>query len=288
MENEIVPNDPIEVGNTSSIGATCSPSKKWILVLNNYDYKDCDSIREFVMEKCRYAIIAREKGEEGTPHLQGYFELTKKNRPVSLMKKYSDHKRWHFEKAKQSKEINMQYVLKDGDIMFQWPRNWAELKLYWWQKDLLKELKKEPDDRTIRWIYEEAGCAGKTTFQKYIYNMMNGVIVVSGKLADMKNGVAKYEEKTGLVPRIVLINIPRVSAEYVSIAGIEAIKDMFFYSGKYEGAMVCGPNPHVVCFANSGPPYGDMSEDRWMVTDISEEPPCFYDPSRDACDPGVV
>ena len=48
----------------------------------------------------------------------------------------------------------------------------------------------------------------------------------------------------------------------MSIAALESIKDMFFYSGKYEGGMVCGPNPHVMVFANEPPEYGILSKDR--------------------------
>ena len=57
---------------------------------------------------------------------------------------------------------------------------------------------------------------------------------------------------------------------YLSWCGIEEIKDMFFYSGKYEGGMVCGENPHVIIFANEEPPLEKMSNDRWRVIEIKQ------------------
>ncbi len=88
---------------------------------------------------------------------------------------------------------------------------------------------------------------------------------MSGKSADMKNGIVQYIQKNEETPDIVLINVPRSSQEYVSYEGIESIKDMFFFSGKYEGGMVCGANPHVYIFANEPPPTEKLSADRWKI-----------------------
>ena len=43
---------------------------------------------------------------------------------------------------------------------------------------------------------------------------------------------------------------------------------MFFFSGKYEGGMVCGPNPHVLIFANDEPDTHKMSADRWIIKEL--------------------
>lgn len=90
-------------------------------------------------------------------------------------------------------------------------------------------------------------------------------MVVSGKGSDMKNGIIQYKEKNGCLPKIILINVPRTSIDFVSFTGIEEIKDMFFFSGKYEGGMVCGPSPHVYIFANNRPDTNKMSADRWNI-----------------------
>lgn len=69
-------------------------------------------------------------------------------------------------------------------------------------------------------------------------------------------------------PKTILMNIPRSKTGFVSYTGIEEIKDMFFYSGKYEGGQVCGPQPHVIVMANAEPEFEKMSDDRWDVINI--------------------
>lgn len=71
------------------------------------------------------------------------------------------------------------------------------------------------------------------------------------------------------MPRIVIINIPRNNKNFVSYTGLEEIKDMFFFSGKYESGMVSGASPHLIVFSNSPPDYHKMSLDRWVVHQIS-------------------
>lgn len=94
------------------------------------------------------------------------------------------------------------------------------------------------------------------------------MVTLSGKGTDMKNGIVQYKANTHVLPSVVLINIPRSKSGFLSYTGMEEIKDMYFYSGKYEGGMVCGPNPHVFVFANCEPDYEKMSEDRWKVHEI--------------------
>ena len=89
----------------------------------------------------------------------------------------------------------------------------------------------------------------------------------------MKNGILEYEEKNHALPKIVLINIPRCQdTDHISWQGIEEIKDMFFFSPKYHGGQVCHANPHLFIFSNEEPPLWKMSEDRWVVHEITERP----------------
>jgi len=98
-----------------------------------------------------------------------------------------------------------------------------------------------------------------------------GVVVLSGKASDMKNGIIKFEEANEMLPTIVLINIPRCTdVDHISWQGIEEIKDMFFFSPKYESGMICGKNPHVIIFSNEPPPERKLSDDRWKIIRIEE------------------
>lgn len=254
-------------GNTSSPPKKrFTASKRWCFTLNNYIQKDVCSIGSAIKEYCRFGIFGKENGEKGTRHLQGYLEFKKKDRPIN--KKYGWSNKIHWEKAKGDKQDNITYCEKEGGEIFIHPvpyqvkiENW-----YDWELEIIKTLKKAPDDRTIYWVWEESGCAGKTVFQKWLFkNLKKRTTTLSGKGSDMKNGIIQYEQKNGNLPEVILINIPRCKKNFVDFAGIEEIKDMWFFSGKYEGGMVCGPNPHVVVFANEPPNEELLSKDRWEI-----------------------
>lgn len=139
----------------------------------------------------------------------------------------------------------------------------------WWEKEILEKIKEEPDDRTIWWYWEPEGLAGKTQLCKYL-TVHHGAIPVSGKGADVRNAICTHLKDTGTCPDLVVFPIPKCyNLEYLSYEALENVKDMYFYSGKYEGGVVCGPNPHVFVFANEEPDYSRMSSDRWKVVEIT-------------------
>ena len=141
-----------------------------------------------------------------------------------------------------------------------------------WQRDLLAILQSPPDNRTIYWVWEnEAGWVGKTTFCKHVVTAHKKLrpLVLLGKAADMMNGIVEYHEANHQYPTVILGNLPRsYKQEWISYHGLEQVKDMLFYSGKFKGGMVCAPSPHLMMFANMPPAKTEMSEDRWVVFQI--------------------
>lgn len=249
---------------------TVHPAKKWGFTLNNFTKEDICAISAIIKSYCRYGIFASEVAPTtGTPHLQGYFEFHKKRRPIGVFKINSIH----FDKKNCSKAVNIAYVKKDGNILFEHPKPYMlELdSLYPWEEEIILILNKPIDDRKIHWYWERKGNAGKTTFMKHIYTHYKDCVILSGKSTDMKNGIVNFFEIHKVLPRIVLIDIPRsTGSRYVSISGIEEIKNMFFFSGKYEGGMVCGKPPHLIVMCNSEPDKASMSKDRWHIVNIRE------------------
>lgn len=142
-----------------------------------------------------------------------------------------------------------------------------EIELRPWQHKIVDIINGAESDRFIYWFWEPFGGLGKTTFQKWIYQEYDKVVVLSGKAADMKNGIVEYYDKQKAYPKLVLINIPKTfNTDYFSATGTEEIKDMFFYSPKFHGGMVWGRPPCVLIFANCMPPsYTDMAKDRWKI-----------------------
>lgn len=253
-------------GNTKQI----SPSKHWCFTLNNYTKSNIDTFLNISSSIVPRYVFQEETGENGTKHLQGYLCFQTKRRPHSVI----SNKRIHWENTKNI-QAAIAYCQKEdtrtGEIYRRGIDPPYELELpeiYEWEQEIIDILKNEPDNRSIYWFHEPNGCAGKTTFSKWLFIHYERCIVLSGKSADMKNGIIKYKETNHNLPKIILINIPRSQLDFVSYTGLEEIKDMFFYSGKYEGGMVCGPSPHVFIFANEPPDYTKMSLDRFKVYKI--------------------
>lgn len=269
-----VPTVP-EGGNTISPSVQINPAKKWCFTLNNYSLEEVEYLKSITCSNVPKMMFQSEVGEEGTPHIQGWLEFKTKKRPMSVFK----NTRIHWEKMGGSIQDNIDYCGKTdtytGEIRFargcDFPYSGPQITLYDWQVPIIEMLKGEPDDRSIYWVWSQKGNLGKSTFAKWIFHNVADAIVTGGKANDMKNGVQTYINKNKKFPRVVIVDIPRVNRGHFSVAGIEEIKNMFFFSGKYEGGMVSGPPPHVICFANVQPLYSEMSSDRWRIMDLEGE-----------------
>jgi len=87
----------------------------WCFTLNNWIVDEYDGIVSSLTDKARYAIVGKEIGESGTPHLQGYVSLKKQSRFKGAKKVLND--RCHVEEAKGSEDSNFEYCSKDGDYI---------------------------------------------------------------------------------------------------------------------------------------------------------------------------
>ncbi len=265
-------NSSNEEGNTITSSSLkpkqISPALRWCFTLNNYSKLEIEQIVPKFQEYAHKWIIGIE-GVEGTPHLQGFVRFKTKKRPKSIISNI----RIHWEKTKGTDNENLEYCSKENNIisMHGWPKPVKILEegsLHKWERNIIEIISQEPDDRTIHWYWSEIGNVGKTTFSKYL-TIKYGAICLSGKGNDVRNGIIEYKKTNGDTPNIVLVHIPKsFNTDYLSYEGLENIKDMYFYSGKYEGGMICGNCPHVIVFANEEPDYDKCSQDRWNVHKI--------------------
>jgi hypothetical protein len=271
------------------------PSKKWVFTYNNYSDENVRVICAIIKECCKKGFFSKEIcPTTGTPHLQGYIEFKVKHRPFERFKIYNKAGVlcMHWAKAKGTKGQNSLYITKYGSqtMYFEHPVKFIQLieNLKNWQIEIINLIGMEPDDRSIYWYWEPVGCKGKTTFQKYCVTHFDRILVLDGNEKDMLNGVITYYNDRIELPRVIMINIARYKMNRLSITGIEKVKDMLFYSGKYEGGMVCGKCPHIIIFANSPPPewwykevegrvFRGLSKDRWHIIRV-EEDSCRVDP----------
>lgn len=267
--SEIVPESSGGSEVILSLRRQISPCIKWCFTLNNYTEENISSIVPIFKSLCKVAIIGKEIGENGTPHLQGYVEFIKKCRPLSL--KLTD--KIHWEKARGSKEENEEYCSKEENVILKIGFA-AKIRvistLRDWQQNVVKLVETEPDDRSIHWYYDYKGGVGKSALVKLLC-LNYGAIICSGKSSDMKYMIVKYKEKYDDYPKIVIFDIPRSSLDYISYTGIEEIKNGCFASSKYECDMVIMNSPHILCFANELPDTSKLSKDRWKITNLNPE-----------------
>lgn len=86
-------------------------ARNWCFTLNNYTNVDEVNIQGL---ESTYLVYGREKGESGTPHLQGYVEFENPRAMSSIKKLTSD--KIHLERRKGTAQQAALYCKKDGDV----------------------------------------------------------------------------------------------------------------------------------------------------------------------------
>lgn len=89
--------------------------QKVCFTLNNWTPAEYEAILEHGRNKCKFMVVGKEVGTNGTPHLQGYVNLVKRTRFTAL-KKFLP--RAHFEVAKGTDEQNLTYCTKQDKEAF--------------------------------------------------------------------------------------------------------------------------------------------------------------------------
>lgn len=248
---------------------------KWVFTYNNYPVDALDTLdtgfREHGSVRFRFQ---EERGDNDTPHLQGVVDFGKSRPRLSSLKSWFGD-RIHWEKCRSWKH-SVEYCRKDSfpgarsreSGLPRPPRVITELRE--WQSTLCERLRTIPDDRTILWYHDKSGGAGKTALCRYLVSHSDefgGVLVVIGKAADVKFGVANYLSNGGPL-NVVLWNVPRGGVHNFDYSAAEQVKDGLFYNTKYESAMCFFDHPHIVIFANEAPSEWSLSADRWEIIDL--------------------
>lgn len=270
-----------EIGNTRQI----SPCIHWFFTFNNPTLEDKANMAIWSSDSSiKNYVYQMEIGEKtGTPHFQGYVSFKTKMRPMSVFK---THKiKWEISRdAKACVKYCSKEKTSTGELYtnMKLPKKIKILnddQLYKWQLDIIDIIKGEADDRLIYWYWENIGNVGKSTFCKYLC-IKYGAILVSGKSADIKHVISEYTKINKEYPQIILLDIPRTSADFMSYEALESVKNGCFFSGKYEGGMCIGNCPHIICFSNSPPIINNMSLDRWHIINITEAQPLLLEAGR--------
>ena len=255
---------PAENGNNVSFSA--NPLYKYDAVINNYTddefYKVCQTINKY----CKKAIVGKEVGDSGTPHLQIYLSLIKKQRITAITK-------WEgFERASlracRNEDALINYCKKDCVAFskgFPKPIKIID-KLYDWQLKIEQIYHTEPDDRKVYWFYETKGNIGKSAFVKYMVVKYGCLFCDGGKKSDLINLVFNANMD---VCKCIIWDLPRSSKGSISYATLESIKNGMICNTKYETGTLTFNSPHIFVFANFPPDKPEeLSSDRWVIEEL--------------------
>lgn len=254
-----------KIGNTEqSSPKQCNRLKTWFMTWNNYPLDGVRLIESTMRPLCESYVFQEEKGESGTPHLQGNFTLKKPMR-------YTEFKlpnTIHWEKTRNTDKAN-EYCSKDNTREGKTYKYPEEIKtitsLYVWQVQAKCMLLEEPDDRRIYWFYDKQGKIGKSQFVKFMVLKHDAIFVNSGAEKDIHNIIFKSDMDTC---KMILIDIPRAQGNTVNYTAIEAIKNGLICNTKYETGFKAFNSPHVAIFSNSLPDVYEVTLDRWKIYEI--------------------
>jgi len=131
-----------------------------------------------------------------------------------------------------------------------------------WQRVIVSELTQEYDGRTVVWVADSLGGAGKTGLCRHLLLTRTDVqYVTGGKGADIAYVVS---EKC----RVLLLDLPRQAEGKISYAIIEQAANGMIFSPKYESRLKIMLPIRVYIFANWLPDLSQLSADRWDVRSL--------------------
>lgn len=136
-----------------------------------------------------------------------------------------------------------------------------------WQVRLKCILDLEPNDRTVVFVVDPKGNAGKSWFAKWWLReheeTKDSMILRPTKHADMAYALQP-------IMRVLFLDCTRKQIEYLPYTFMEECKDGLVFSNKYESCIKEYPPMHVVVLMNENPDKTALSEDRYLIIDLGK------------------
>lgn len=183
----------------------------------------------------------------------------------------ADHEPTPYELANEFPSLYCRYrqsVMHFVDLLYKPPPQEIGLP-NGWQRQLESQLGRDAGDRSITFVVDPAGKAGKSWFVRYFMakhpkECQRLSVGKRDDLAHVFNPAVRY----------LFIDIPRTQLEFLQYSFLESVKDRMVFSPKYES--VCKTvlhNIHVVVFTNEEPDYNKLTADRYdMFYTYADEP----------------
>lgn len=238
-----------------------------------------ERIEKNIIPLCDKYIFGEEYGEtKDTPHIEFAFTIKNgKRMRRSALKKLFCKEGMFLDKMKGTL-LQQDYCKKEGNKVLtniKFPRPIALMdRKYLSEKqcyivDLFKEYEDPLFGRMLYWFWEDTGNWGKSKTALHMVDYCDALLV-GGAGNDILYGFTQYIEKHGDAPKTLIFDIPRACENNISYKSIESIKNGCIFSPKYESGMVRFNRPHIVVFSNFHPDLSSLSEDRWIIEELTE------------------
>lgn len=275
MSSKSVPECSTEGGNIKppqpEKNKRVNPAKNWVFTLNNWTEEEYCSIFHTIKQYCRYALIAKETGEQGTPHLQGYIELKHKSRPKTVFK-FTDRIWWA--NARGNRLSQNIYIKKEDPLVFEWfpdkPKeieNLSSFQQFVWDYSMT-----EADDRHILWVYGGKNLGKSKILKKMLIRGRCWILPMSKGHA--LSQVYKSNEEIDIYCfNLTADESKNQTTDLFSI--IEAVKDGFFsaaFGTKTNGSCVFN-DKHIIVMANDPPDFDltEIDKSRFLIYRITKD-----------------
>lgn len=165
------------------------------------------------------------------------------------------------------KETHVDGPWADRPMPVAYRGNDIETKLTPWQQSVADIISTPPDKRTVNWVYDVNGSAGKTSLGKYLEFHQLALVLTYGKADNLINTV--YTMPT---MRCYMFDLTRCKPTDMSgndlYSSIENIKNGSILNMKYTCGKKLFDPPHIWCFSNQLPQFAALSKDRWKIWTI--------------------
>lgn len=137
-----------------------------------------------------------------------------------------------------------------------------------WQRQLADMTMNKPCERTVHWIFNASGNAGKSKLQKWLCWKQGAKRIPLGTATQIKTAVVSVGAR-----KCYVVNIPRVTGNQESqrdlFSALEEVKDGWVSSNMYgkDQELFMVP-PHLFIFSNDLPDLNLASPDRWKIWSV--------------------
>lgn len=228
-----------------------------------------EQLIEVLKPLCKKYVFQLELTDVANWHYQGYFNLKTKKKLSTCVNEFDEFPGIHLSPASRTGRKALQdYCLKDATRQ---AGPWADKRVYMgqdlyavpysWQANLQDICLGPANDRTVIWIYDPEGNAGKSKFTKLMAYRYQAAFMAYSKTSDLINLAYKSDAS------IFIFDLTRAKPLDIGgqdlYAALESIKNGMLVNTKYETGTKLFMPPHVLVFANCKPDMSKLSQDRW-------------------------